>query len=145
MKKNRFTSLLLVMFFVGTTSLIAGTKTEKFKVSGNCDMCKNRIEKAALSIEGVSKADWNKETNMILVTFDDSKTDVHKIHMAIAKVGHDTEMHKANDEAYSELHGCCKYDRSEIKSSKNCHQGNKHSDCQHSKKSTNKSSCCNKN
>ena len=33
--------------------------------------------------------------------------------MAIAKVGRDTEMHKAKDEVYKGLSGCCQYDRGE--------------------------------
>ena len=35
--------------------------------------------------------------------------------MAIAKAGHDTDMHKAKDEVYNELPSCCKYDRTEEK------------------------------
>ena len=88
---------------MGAVTVFAGNKTEKFKVYGNCGMCENRIEKAAKSVEGVQSADWNKETKMMEVTFDDAKTDVHKVHMAIAKAGHDTEMHKATDEVYNEL------------------------------------------
>ena len=45
------------------------------------------------------------------VSFDASKTDMHKIEMAIAKSGHDTEMHKATAEAYTNLPGCCQYSR----------------------------------
>jgi len=106
---------LLVMFVLGTLTVFAGEKTEKFTVKGNCGMCEKRIEKAALSVDGVSKADWNKETKKIEVTFGDSKTNVHKVHMAIAKAGHDTDMHEAKDEVYNELPGCCKYDRAEAK------------------------------
>lgn len=82
-----------------------------FKVYGNCGMCENRIEKAAQSVEGVTTADWNKETKMIEVSFDSSKTDVDKVQKAIAKVGHDTELYKAKDETYKALPGCCLYDR----------------------------------
>jgi len=116
---------LLVMFVLGTFTVFAGEKSEKFKVYGNCGMCEKRIEKAASAVEGVSKADWDKETKMMKVTFDDSKTDVHKIHKAITKVGHDTDMHKAKDEVYNELPGCCKYDRAAEKSEKteNMHDG----------------------
>ena len=106
---------LAVMFVLGTLTVFAGEKTEKFKVKGNCGMCEKRIEKAALSVDGVSKADWDKETKKLEVVFDDSKTDVHKLHMAIAKAGHDTDMHKAKDEVYNELPACCKYDRAEAK------------------------------
>jgi copper chaperone CopZ len=102
---------LVATFLLSAVAVFAGNKTEKFKVYGNCGMCENRIEKAAKSVDGVSAADWNKETKMIEVTFDDSKTDVHKVHMAIAKVGHDTDMHKASDETYDKLPSCCKYDR----------------------------------
>lgn len=106
---------LVVMFVFGTFMVFASNKTEKFKVKGNCGMCEKRIEKAALSVDGVSKADWDKETKKLEVVFDDSKTNVHKVHMAVAKVGHDTEMHKAKDEVYNELPICCKYDRAEEK------------------------------
>jgi mercuric ion binding protein len=50
---------------------------------------------------------------MIKVTYDPGKTDLHKIHMAIANAGHDTDMHKAPQDAYDKLPACCKYDREE--------------------------------
>jgi cation transport ATPase len=106
---------LVALFMMGAVSVFAGNKTEKFLVNGKCEMCEKRIEMAALSLEGVSKADWNKETKMMEVSLDNSKTDVHKVEMTIAKVGHDTKMHKATDEAYNQLPSCCKYDRSELK------------------------------
>lgn len=31
----------------------------------------------------------------------------------IEKAGHDTDMHKASQETYDKLPGCCKYDREE--------------------------------
>jgi len=118
---------LVAMFLMTTAVVFAGEKTEKFKVYGNCGMCESRIEKAANSVDGVQSADWNKETKMVEVKLDDSKTNVHKVHMAIAKVGHDTEMHKAKDEVYKELPGCCKYDRSEKEESKDqSHEGHQH-------------------
>ncbi|MCW0481896.1 heavy-metal-associated domain-containing protein [Gaoshiqia sediminis] len=103
--------LLAALIMMGTGVLSAKEKTEKFKVYGNCSMCEKRIEKAASSVEGVSKADWNKETKLIEVTLDDSKTDMHKVHMAISNAGHDTDLHQAKDEVYNKLPGCCKYDR----------------------------------
>lgn len=42
-------------------SKMSAPKTEIIKVSGNCESCKSRIEKAA-KIEGVTKADWNEKT-----------------------------------------------------------------------------------
>ncbi len=101
----------VVMFVFGTFMVFAADKTEKFEVKGNCGMCEKRIEKAALSIDGVLAADWDKETKMIDVKFDSDKVTIHKVHMAIAKAGHDTKLHKANNDVYDKLPGCCKYDR----------------------------------
>lgn len=112
--KTRVLSLAS-MFLLGTSLVFAQAKTEKFEVKGNCGMCETRIEKAAKSVEGVTTADWNQETKILVVSFDESKTSVHKVQMAIAKVGHDTPMHKAKDEVYNALPGCCKYDRTEVK------------------------------
>lgn len=109
---------LVTLFLLGSMVVFAKDKSEKFLVNGKCEMCEKRIEMAALSVDGVSKADWNKETKMMEVTLNDSKTDVHKVEMAIAKVGHDTKMHKANDETYNELPSCCKYDRSVLEAPK---------------------------
>jgi copper chaperone CopZ len=102
---------LVGLFLIGTLTLFAEGKTEKFKVYGNCGMCETRIEKAAKSVDGVSAADWDKETKMIEVTYDDSKTDLEKIQQAIADAGHDTELKKADNKTYNKLPGCCKYDR----------------------------------
>ena len=117
---------LITMFLMTTAVVFAGEKTEKFKVYGNCGMCEKRIEKAANSVDGVSTADWNKESKMIEVKLDDSKTDVHKVHMAIAKAGYDTKMHKATDEAYKKLPGCCQYDRENVEKSGHSHEGHSH-------------------
>ena len=81
-----------------------------FIVAGNCGMCKERIENAALSVSGVSKANWDADKQMIHVNYS-SQTAVDAIHKAIATVGHDTEKYKADDEVYTNLHGCCKYKR----------------------------------
>jgi len=106
---------LVGMFLFGTGMVFAQAKTEKFEVKGNCGMCKDRIEKTTKAVDGVSAAEWNLETKILEVTFEESKTSVHKIQMAIAKVGHDTPMHKAKDDVYNALPGCCKYDRTEKK------------------------------
>jgi membrane fusion protein, copper/silver efflux system len=80
-----------------------------FIVSGNCDMCKERIEKAALSVSGVTLANWNADTKKISVEYDNSRTDLTAIQQAIAKVGHDTELFKADDVTYKSLPECCYY------------------------------------
>lgn len=90
-----------------------GNKNAKveFHVSGNCEMCKKRIEKAAYSVSGVKSADWHMDCDTLYLIINEQKTDVTTIQKAIAKVGHDTEGIKATDEDYEKLHTCCSYER----------------------------------
>ena len=99
------------MVFSMTALFASDVKTEKIKVYGNCGMCKTRIEKAANSVKGVTKASWNSEDAMLTVTFDASKTTTLKIEEAESKVGHDTDQTRAADKTYDALPGCCQYDR----------------------------------
>jgi periplasmic mercuric ion binding protein len=92
------------------TKASGGQKTETFKVWGNCDMCKARIEKA-VKTEGATSADWNKNTKNLTVTFDPSKTSVDLFSKKLAAAGHDTEKYKADDKAYQALDECCQYER----------------------------------
>ena len=94
----------------GTTQSHAlSMEHQNLKVSGNCEMCKDRIETAAKSVSGVSSADWSTETKMLHVQFDGAKTNSDAIQKVIAKVGHDTEKYKATDAAYKALPECCLY------------------------------------
>ncbi len=91
-----------------TGTKATATKTETIKVSGNCGMCKDRIEKAA-KVDGVSKADWNKDTKILTLAYDPSKVKSDDVQKKIAAVGHDTEKFKADTKTYNGLPGCCKY------------------------------------
>ena len=111
---------------VNKTQTVKSTvKTETFKVYGNCNMCKNRIEDALKNVNGVSKVNWNIESKMMTVTFDQSKITLAQIEQKIADVGHDTDTVKANDKTYSKLPDCCQYERSktETKSEMKCEAG----------------------
>ena len=113
--KKTIVLMFSAMLMLGIQNVFAETKSEKFKVNGNCGMCEKRVEKAALGVKGVSKADWNKDTQIMLVDFDASKTSLDKVEAAIAKVGHDTPLHKAGAKTYESLPGCCQYDRPAVK------------------------------
>jgi len=80
-----------------------------FIVSGNCEMCKDRIETAAKSVNGVSRAIWDDKTKKLQLDFYNSITNIDEIQKTIAKIGHDTEKYKASDETYDALPECCKY------------------------------------
>lgn len=112
MRNLKFIIIALFAVVVGLSSCnqvqAQSLKTETIKVSGNCGMCKTRIEKAA-KLDGVSKADWNSDTKILTVTYNPSKVKNEDIQKKIAAVGHDTEKFKAEDEVYNKLHSCCKY------------------------------------
>jgi Cu(I)/Ag(I) efflux system membrane fusion protein len=84
-------------------------KHEIFSVSGNCEMCKERIEEAAKSIKGVTSAVWDLKTKKIHVEFNSMETNLDDVHKAIAKAGHDTQKFKADDKMYKDLPECCWY------------------------------------
>jgi len=85
------------------------TKHTTFGVSGNCEMCKDRIEKAAKSVKGVTSANWDVDTKKINITYNDKLTNPVSIQKAIAQVGHDTQKVKASDKVYNSLPECCLY------------------------------------
>jgi periplasmic mercuric ion binding protein len=101
-------AILAIVITSNVYSQSSTIKTETIKVSGNCDMCKARIEKAA-KVDGVSKAEWNKETKLLAVTYDPAKTNSDAIGKKVAAAGHDTEKTKADAKAYDKLPSCCKY------------------------------------
>ncbi|MGV3656905.1 MAG: cation transporter [Chitinophagaceae bacterium] len=114
-------SLLMVSFSFAAN---AQEKAEAFKVSGNCGMCKNKIEKAAKSA-GATSAVWDTETKQLKVKYSSTSSNTAKIQQSIAAAGYDTPSVKATQEAYDNLHGCCKYERetsssSEAKEAKAC-------------------------
>jgi hypothetical protein len=123
-------SFIAVLFFgvIFNNNTLAQSQKETIKVWGNCGMCKTRIETAALSA-GASKASWDSESHDLAVKFDAKKTSAMAIQEAIAKVGHDTRDVTADEGAYNNLHGCCKYERKSAEGSasakKCCKDGNK--------------------
>src|SRR5678816_2621623 len=82
--------------------------TVTFKVSGLCEMCKDRIEKAAKG-KGVKSAIWHVDTKSLSLDYDPKITTPERVQQRIADVGHDTELKKAKDIVYNELPECCHY------------------------------------
>ncbi|NUM80809.1 cation transporter [bacterium] len=108
--------ILVLMISLMGISVQAQEKKNKnakydIEVNGNCDMCKKRIEKAALSVKGVKSAVWHADHQDMHLILDENKCTVDQVHKAVANVGHDTDKVKANDEAYKDLHGCCQFER----------------------------------
>jgi Cu(I)/Ag(I) efflux system membrane fusion protein len=82
---------------------------EEFRVEGNCEMCKERIETAAKSVHGVESADWNIETKKLHISYDKSHSNIEEVKKAIAAAGHDNGKYRASDEDYNKLPECCLY------------------------------------
>lgn len=83
-------------------------KTEVYAVSGNCSSCEKRIETAAY-VKGVKRAEWDKETKKLTVTYKPSKTSKEEILKSVAAAGHDSELFTADEDVYSKIPDCCKY------------------------------------
>ena len=107
--------LSLAILFFGSMVSVHGQADDKknvsearFKVAGVCNMCKDRIENAAL-IKGVKFAEWTADSLVLHVVFSPKKVTIDEIHHAVAEMGHDTDRVKASGEAYEKLPDCCAY------------------------------------
>ncbi len=98
---------LAAVLMMGTAQ--AKTVKKVIKVSGECEMCEQRIETAAKSVKGVISANWNVKSKKMAIVFDDKQTSLKAIEAKIAAAGHDTQDVKATTKAYNSLPGCCKY------------------------------------
>lgn len=108
--KTLFFIILPIFLSINISAQEKDKKVEnaEFIVSGVCEMCKERIENAAL-IRGVKLAEWEKATGIMKVVFVPKKITSKEIQRAIAEAGHDTELVKASDKAYQKLPACCAY------------------------------------
>lgn len=144
MKLYKSLSLFTILFFtVFQFGFAQGKKDQSatIKVWGNCGMCKKTIEKTALA-NGASAASWNSDTKMLDVQFASNKANTEKIQQAIAQVGYDTEKFTASQEAYNNLHECCKYERkSSNEAVATTHNGMQHAACD-MKEGACKKECC---
>lgn len=86
----------------------ASVRETSFTVHGSCGMCKDRIENAAKSVDGVKKAEWDIDKQTLSLKYAEN-VNMEKVHEVIAEAGHDTEKMKANDGVYENLPGCCHY------------------------------------
>ena len=87
--------------------------TVSLRVSGACEICKDRIENA-LKIRGVRSANWNVDSKMLTLVYSPTIISLLKVNKIIVEVGHDTELEKAKDAVYNELPECCHYRKKEV-------------------------------
>ncbi|MEO5905331.1 MAG: hypothetical protein ABIQ11_01300 [Saprospiraceae bacterium] len=107
-------SFLLVFFFISAMTTLSAQKkaiaaqTISFKVYGVCEDCKQRIELAAMDAKGVKKAEWDKQSN-ILVLVGSSKMTKEDVAVSVAKAGYKSDVCEADPKGYAKLPGCCQY------------------------------------
>jgi mercuric ion binding protein len=113
-----YVSVLSFIFVLGSaltasaqTDSNANNQTVSFKVYGVCGECKERIESAALDAKGVKKAEWDVQSD-ILVLVGSSKMDKMKVAKVISKAGYKSEFSPADKKGYDKLPACCQYDES---------------------------------
>jgi len=105
-----YNKIIFICLLLIGTGISAQQKTETLQVKGNCGMCKERIENAVKEIP-TANGTWDAQTQILTVSFDESKTNRDAIAKNIAKVGHDNELYSADKSAYENLPGCCLYTR----------------------------------
>lgn len=110
MKTIKYLILLpAVLFCFNSFSQDAKKKeTIEIKTSAQCEMCKERIEKALAYTKGVKKSNLDINSKKITVTFNPKKISVEKIREVISKAGYDADDMAADVKAYEMLPGCCK-------------------------------------
>jgi cation transport ATPase len=111
---KKIITIIALVLFTATTFAQEKNKKLTMEVDGVCEMCKERIEKAALGVKGVKYALWDIPTHQLSLILDERKTDPMKVKTALVAVGHDTKELKATDEAYASVHPCCKYREDDI-------------------------------
>jgi len=108
--------IIIMVFLLGVTGFSQNKNAKlTLEVDGVCNMCKDRIEAACVKTKGIKAADWNVETHELKLIYNENVIDIETIKKSIVAVGHDTEEMKASDEAYNNLHECCKYRDEKVK------------------------------
>ena len=108
--KKTMMAIVLLLSITLSKKKKKNAKTEAVKVFGNCGMCKTKIEKAG-NLKNIAQVDWNEDTKIATLTYDESKTNQDEILKRIALVGYDSEKFLAPADVYSKLPGCCQYER----------------------------------
>ncbi len=112
MKIVKYFLIIILMNIVSVNYAQVKDTTLMLKVSGACEQCKARIEKAAKA-KGVSFTEWNMYSHILTVVLNPSVTTITDIRKMILSVGHDVDGLKASDKIYNSLPGCCHYRESE--------------------------------
>ena len=110
--KNKILVLAGFFFLIGLSFQTQAQKakkvaTIKIKTSTQCEMCKERLEKAMAYEKGIKSAVLDVPSKVLTVTYKTRKTNPDKIRKAVSKVGYDAYDVPAWKKAYDKLPACC--------------------------------------
>ena len=108
MKKTVIISMLFLMLFGVSYAQKAKLDTIKIQTSGQCEMCKERIEKALVYEKGVKKANYDESNAIVTIIYNPAKTNPETLRKVITALGHDADDQLADPKAYAKLPNCCK-------------------------------------
>lgn len=95
MKNPKAVLVAVVAVLVLTAPAWASPKTVTLNVSGmTCAACPITVRKALLKVSGVSKIDVQYEKKQVVVTFDDTKTDIGALVKATTNAGYPSQPEK---------------------------------------------------
>lgn len=109
--KNTVKIIMILLFAFSVKDTVAQKKnnseTIKIKTSAQCEMCKERIEKAMAYEKGIVSAQLDVETAELTIKYKTTKTTPEKIRIAISKTGYDADDIKSDKKEYDRLPRCC--------------------------------------
>ena len=77
MKKITFLLLLIPLLSFSQTK--EKNARDTFEVSGNCEMCKKRIESATLSLKGVKYVSWSPQSKNFSIIYNSTKVSIDDV------------------------------------------------------------------
>ncbi|MCX7744601.1 MAG: heavy-metal-associated domain-containing protein [Flavobacteriales bacterium] len=113
---------ILILIMTGWMAIQAkaqqlGTKKieeAKINTSAQCEMCKERIEKALYKVKGVISANLDLHTKAVTIIYKPHKTNIEALRKAINLAGYNADNSPANTDAYNKLPECCQKVGNEI-------------------------------
>ena len=109
LKSNWLITVIVLLSCLAIESQLFGQSKYLLPVAGNCEMCKENIESAALSTAGVMKAEYFLSTGLLRIEVLDEVFRAIDLGNNLSEVGYDNQIDMADQEEYSQLAVCCQY------------------------------------
>lgn len=99
-------AILFMLMFIGA-SMLNNVNSESIAVQA-AEPCRELVEEAAKTVDGVIHAEWNTDDNELNVVYDVTKTDIETIESAIAGSGFPTPNFEVEDGAIEKMQRKCR-------------------------------------